>query len=69
VVPITSFLPSVKGLEFLLLHRGSPVIIVGSTRSLCSAGSRFPSTSRVADCHLEEDLEFQLLDRRDVTLL
>jgi hypothetical protein len=30
---------------------------------------RPPSTSRVADCHLVEELRFQLLERRDVTLL
>jgi hypothetical protein len=41
----------------------------GECWSLCSVGNRPLSTSRVVDCHSVEELGFQLLDRRDVTVL
>jgi hypothetical protein len=40
-----------------------------STGSLCTVGGRSPSTNRVVDFHLAEELGFQLLDRRAVALL
>jgi hypothetical protein len=71
VLPITSFFSSAKGLEFLLLkgHNDSSEVTVGSVRSLYTVIGRSPSTSRVVDCHSVEELGFQLLDRRDGTLL
>jgi hypothetical protein len=71
VVLITCFLPSVRGLEFLLFDgaQGSPAVTVGRAGSLRTVGGRPPSTSRVVDCHLVEELGFHLLNRRDVTLL
>jgi hypothetical protein len=36
VVPSTSFLPSVRGLEFPLFDGGSPAVTVGSAGSLCT---------------------------------
>jgi hypothetical protein len=36
---------------------------------LCTVEGRPPSTSKEADCHLVEELGFQLTDRRDMTLL
>jgi hypothetical protein len=51
------------------VHRGSPAVTVGSAQSLCTVRGRPPSTSGVADCHSVEELGFQLLDRRQVTLL
>jgi hypothetical protein len=69
VVQITSFLPSAKGLEFLLFDGGSPTVAVGSAGSLCTLGHRPPSSSRVADCHSVGELGFQILDKREMTLL
>jgi hypothetical protein len=41
----------------------------GDIGSLCIASGRPPSTSREVDCHSVEELGFQLLVWRDVTLL
>jgi hypothetical protein len=50
-------------------HRDSLEVAVGSIGSLCTVVGRLPSTSIVADCHSVEELGFQLVDRRNVTLL
>jgi hypothetical protein len=42
---------------------------VGHSGSLCTVGGRPSSTSSVAGCYSVEELGFQLLDRRDVSLL
>jgi hypothetical protein len=71
VLQITSFFSSLMELELLLWCGcgGAPVVTEWSTRSLCTVGDRPSGTSRVAGCHSVEDLGFQLLDRRDMTLL
>jgi hypothetical protein len=71
VVPIASFLLSVRGEVPTLLwgHRGSLAVTVGSTGYLCTMKFGPPRTHRVADCHSVEELGFQILDRRDMTLL
>jgi hypothetical protein len=51
--------------------RDSPTVLVGQGEgagSLCTVGGRPPSPSGVADCHSVEELGFQILERRDVTL-
>jgi hypothetical protein len=71
VLQITSFLPSVRELEFLLFDGspgGSSAIMVGGTGSPCTMGSRPPSTSRVAGWHSVEEVGVQLLEKRDVAL-
>jgi hypothetical protein len=47
----------------------SPMVTVGNTGSLCTVRGSSTSTCIVADCHSMEELEFQLLDWRDGTLL
>jgi hypothetical protein len=47
----------------------SPAVTVGSGWSLCTVGGRPPSTCRVANCHSVEELEFQLLDKKEGALL
>jgi hypothetical protein len=72
VVLITSFLPSVRGLEFLLFDGVTGFLQQSQwgALGLCALfRGRPPSTSRVEDCHSVEELGFQFLDRRDVTLL
>jgi hypothetical protein len=73
VVQITSFLPSVWVLEFLLFDGGLGTLLQselgGSTGSPCTVGGRLPSTCRIVDCHSVKELGFQLLDRRDGTVL
>jgi hypothetical protein len=49
--------------------RDSPAVTVGSTGSLRTEGGKPPSTCSEVDCHSVEELEFQLLDRRDRTVL
>jgi hypothetical protein len=49
--------------------RDSLTVVVGSARSLCTVGSRSSSTCRVEDCYLVEKLEFELLNRKDRTVL
>jgi hypothetical protein len=55
LVPITTFLLSVRRLEFF--DGVKPV------------GVRPPRTTRVADCYSVEELGFQLLDRKDMAFL
>jgi hypothetical protein len=50
------------------VHRDSPAVTV-RVWCLCTVGGRPPSTNRVVDCHSVEELDFQLLVRRDMTLL
>jgi hypothetical protein len=79
VVLITSFLSSARGLEFLLFDGGTGALLQSQWEALglCALqgwgesgrGEAVPCTSRVAYCHSVEELGFQLLDRRDVTLL
>jgi hypothetical protein len=38
--------------------KGSSVVTVGSAGSLCTVGVRPPSTSKVVDCHLVEEMGF-----------
>jgi hypothetical protein len=70
VVPITSFLPSVRGLEFPFFDGGTGALLQSQWGSLglCTVGGRLPST-RVVDYHSVKESGFQCLDRRDVTLL
>jgi hypothetical protein len=65
------FSPLGEGLEFPLLggFRVSPAVAVGSTVSLHTVGGKPCSTSRIVDYYSVEELGFQFLDRRDVTLL
>jgi hypothetical protein len=71
LVSITSFLSSGRGLKFQLFdgHKGSTAVTVRSVGSLCTVWSRPSSTSREVYCHSVEELAFQLLNKRDVTLL
>jgi hypothetical protein len=71
VVPLASFFPSVRGLEFPFFHGGTVALLQSQWGSLglCTVGGRPPSISKVVDCHLVEEVGFQCLDRRDVTLL
>jgi hypothetical protein len=59
VVPINSFLPSLRGLEFLLFDGGAGVLLQSQwgVLGLCVLwGGRPPSTSKVSDCYSVEEL-------------
>jgi hypothetical protein len=70
MVPITSSLPSVRGLEFLLFDGSAGVLLQSQwgVLRLCALWEP-PITSRVVDYHSVEELGFQLLDSSDVTVL
>jgi hypothetical protein len=70
VVQITSFLPSVWVLEFLLFDGGVGTLLhySGECWVSCTVGGKSLSTCRIVDCHSVKGLGFQLLDRRDGTL-
>jgi hypothetical protein len=69
LVPITTFLLSVRGLEFFDGGTRAPCSCHGECWALCTVGVRPTRTSRVADCYSVEELGFQLLDRKDMAFL
>jgi hypothetical protein len=69
LVPITTFLLSVRRLEFFDGVTRSPCSFCGECWVLCTVGVRPPRTTRVADCYSVEELGFQLLERKDMAFL
>jgi hypothetical protein len=71
VLQITSFLPSVWGLEFLFFDECTGALLQSQWGGvgLCSMGGKPSTTIRVAGSHPVEELRCQLLDRRDMALL
>jgi hypothetical protein len=53
-----------------LEHKTEDLLITDtSTVNMCTVVGRPPSASRVVDCHWVKELRFQLVDRKDATLL
>jgi hypothetical protein len=71
VVPIASFLSSVRRLEFLPFGGGTGALLQSQWECWISVHwvDKPPRASTVADCNSVEELGFQSLDRRDMILL